>query len=434
MNFGPVYFNGRGAQLNRTLVRSDFSWRLHKDLEWTVGKLSLEKKLNVHRGPVNSVCWSSTGQQLLTGSDDRNLVISTPFHSEPKGETIFSGHQANIFSAKFLPHTDDQKVASAAGNGRVSLIDLGVADGLEVARSFASHLSAVFDLVTSQWEAGVFFSVSGDGTIRQFDVREAHCGCSLLLGNQHCSLSGYTAAALHPISAGRRLFVATRDGEILEFDRRRLPSAEPVWLSRTAQKSAGSNFRISSLEFDHSGHRLLASYAGGSICLFDVAAGSSKDAEMACSSSSPAGYALLREYRGHRNSRTCIQQATFWGSEHILSGSDCGHLMVWRISDSSLIAARQADQCLVNRVAAHPQLLCLATSGMERDVKIWSPMQHGEDAGQRDQSDLAYATELARRNQQMLGCSDLLSARVAAMPNMAVPPPAGLLEAGLLPS
>ena len=40
----------------------------------------------------------------------------------------------------------------------------------------------------------------------------------------------------------------------------------------------------------------------------------------------PAGLTTLS---GHRNARTMIKEAAWWGEQFILSGSDCGHLFGW---------------------------------------------------------------------------------------------------------
>ena len=39
-------------------------------------RLSLLKKLDVHRGCVNTICWNEAGDLILSGSDDHNLVIT----------------------------------------------------------------------------------------------------------------------------------------------------------------------------------------------------------------------------------------------------------------------------------------------------------------------------------------------------------------------
>ncbi|XP_055221325.2 DDB1- and CUL4-associated factor 6 isoform X19 [Gorilla gorilla gorilla] len=81
-----------------------------------IQRLKLEATLNVHDGCVNTICWNDTGEYILSGSDDTKLVISNPY-SRKVLTTIRSGHRANIFSAKFLPCTNDKQIVSCSGDG-----------------------------------------------------------------------------------------------------------------------------------------------------------------------------------------------------------------------------------------------------------------------------------------------------------------------------
>ncbi|GFT82951.1 DDB1-and CUL4-associated factor 6 [Nephila pilipes] len=40
-----------------------------------VQKLTLQRKIPVHDGCVNSICWNDSGKYLLSGSDDQRLSI-----------------------------------------------------------------------------------------------------------------------------------------------------------------------------------------------------------------------------------------------------------------------------------------------------------------------------------------------------------------------
>jgi WD domain, G-beta repeat. len=41
-----------------------------------IQRLCLLKKLPVHNGCVNSICWNETGEYILSGSDDQHLVVT----------------------------------------------------------------------------------------------------------------------------------------------------------------------------------------------------------------------------------------------------------------------------------------------------------------------------------------------------------------------
>jgi nuclear receptor interaction protein len=79
-------------------------------------RLNLDYTLNVHRGCVNTIWWNDHGTTILSGSDDQNLIVTDAFTRKVLTK-IHSGHRENIFSAKFLPETNDQRVVSCSGDG-----------------------------------------------------------------------------------------------------------------------------------------------------------------------------------------------------------------------------------------------------------------------------------------------------------------------------
>ncbi|CAG0919918.1 unnamed protein product, partial [Notodromas monacha] len=82
----------------------------------------------------------------------------------------------------------------------------------------------------------------------------------------------------------------------------------------------------------------------------------------------------LKEYTGHRNARTMIKEACFWGSKFVMSGSDCGHIFVWDKGTGEHVMMLEADRRVVNCVQPHPTLPMFASSGIDYDVKFWAPV------------------------------------------------------------
>lgn len=105
---------------------------------------------------------------------------------------------------------------------------------------------------------------------------------------------------------------------------------------------------------------------------------------------------VKQKFTGHRNARTMIKEATFWGDNYVMSGSDCGHVFIWDRTTAQLVMTLQADKHVVNCLQPHPSLPLLATSGIDYDVKIWEPF-HEEAA-----FDIQIAEELLKRNEIML--------------------------------
>lgn len=86
------------------------------DDETFVQRLGLLKTLPVHNGCVNTICWNDTGEYLLSGSDDQHLII-TNAHNYKIVTDYATSHHANIFSAKFLPASNDKQIISCSGDG-----------------------------------------------------------------------------------------------------------------------------------------------------------------------------------------------------------------------------------------------------------------------------------------------------------------------------
>lgn len=110
---------------------------------------------------------------------------------------------------------------------------------------------------------------------------------------------------------------------------------------------------------------------------------------------------LMQKFIGHRNARTMIKEASFWGNDYIMSGSDCGHVFTWEKATGKLVMLMEADQHVVNCIQPHPTLPYLATSGIDYDVKVWSP-RFREDEEERVQFDEERAKMLMERNAVML--------------------------------
>ncbi|KAH8303199.1 hypothetical protein KR059_003234, partial [Drosophila kikkawai] len=79
-------------------------------------------------------------------------------------------------------------------------------------------------------------------------------------------------------------------------------------------------------------------------------------------------------FSGHRNSRTMVKGASFWGDDFIMSGSDCGHIFVWNRATGKVVKTLLADNRVVNRVQPHPRLPYLLSSGIDYNVKLWAPI------------------------------------------------------------
>nr|AAL13364.1 SD07783p [Drosophila melanogaster] len=83
----------------------------------------------------------------------------------------------------------------------------------------------------------------------------------------------------------------------------------------------------------------------------------------------------MQRYVGHCNVTTDIKEANYLGSqgEFIAAGSDDGNMYIWEGDTGKIRAVYRADSAIVNCVQPHPSICMLATSGIDHNIKIWSP-------------------------------------------------------------
>ncbi|CAG5115056.1 unnamed protein product [Candidula unifasciata] len=240
-------------------------------------RLKLDKKLSVHDGCVNTICWNDNGTLILSGSDDQQLAITDPF----SGKTIVkfrSGHRSNIFSAKFLPGSMDREVVSCSGSGEIFYTDVDREDTYGTNR-FDCHFGTTYKLLVVPNEAATFLSCGDDGTVRFFDLR-TKTSCSKFNCEEDVVIhlrNAVTAMAVDPIIPFH-LAVASSDGIVQLYDRRMLKTRETGGSSdslicKFLPPMAGSDkkhYRITSLNYRQGSHDVLVNYSSENIYLFNT--------------------------------------------------------------------------------------------------------------------------------------------------------------------
>lgn len=93
---------------------------------------------------------------------------------------------------------------------------------------------------------------------------------------------------------------------------------------------------------------------------------------------------LARDYNerfvGTSNSKTDIKEANFFGQDgkYIVAGSDDGNLFIFERPSGAVIDVLAADKSIVNCVQPHPFLCLLASSGIDNEIRLWSPQPEEE--------------------------------------------------------
>lgn len=59
--------------------------------------------------------------------------------------------------------------------------------------------------------------------------------------------------------------------------------------------------------------------------------------------------------------------------------SDDGNFFIWNRKTNLIVDIFHADEAIVNCVQAHPNICMLATSGIDHEVRLWSPQSKVSD-------------------------------------------------------
>ncbi|XP_015119390.1 DDB1- and CUL4-associated factor 6 [Diachasma alloeum] len=245
-----------------------------------IQRMSLLKRLKVHNGCVNSICWNSTGDLILSGSDDQHLVLTNTYNYKVQTDYKTS-HRANIFSAKFLPNSGDHRIVSCSGDGIILYTDL-MRKSETFHNQFTCHSGTTYEIATVPGEPHSFLSCGEDCTVRYFDLRvktscnTPRCKDDILISCQRA----VTALSVNP-TMPHHLAIGCSDSTVRIYDRRMLNVRDPAWTDGTNTSAIplslftvpefeGNSYRITSLSYSPDGNDVLVSYSSDHLYLFSA--------------------------------------------------------------------------------------------------------------------------------------------------------------------
>ncbi|XP_046648728.1 DDB1- and CUL4-associated factor 8-like isoform X2 [Daphnia pulicaria] len=338
-----------------------FNAKCHGSLRF-VQRLELAFKMDCHNGCVNALHFNSSGSRLASGSDDLSIIIWDWSRAEPV-VNYDSGHRGNVFQAKFLPLCGDTHIVSCARDGHIRLAELSPSGVFHSTRRLGLHRGPAHKLALLPDTPHVFLTAGEDGVVFEVDVRQSKP--NKLLTVKHCERKiALYSISTHPIDT-TEFCVGGRDQFVRIYDRRHISSNSE---SATVRKSCPRHLvdssvraHVTSAVYNFNGSELLASYNDEDIYSF--------------ASDCVEGSDFLHRYSGHRNNAT-VKGVNYYGprSEFVVSGSDCGNIFFWDNSTEAIVQCIPGDENgVVNCLEPHPSIPVLATSGLDDDVKIWTP-------------------------------------------------------------
>ncbi|PKU69206.1 hypothetical protein MA16_Dca002476 [Dendrobium catenatum] len=401
-------------------------WRQQEEVgggnrEAVVKRLDLYGKLHGHKGCVNNVHFSPSGDILVSGSDDKDIIFWN-WSNKSKILTYCSGHNENVFHAQIMPYTDDRIVVTSAADGQIIFEILGLwasertplsggqnakggrdassapychptsftsqevrfgqvmEDGQVSTRQLGIHRGRVHQLAVEPGSPHIFYSCGEDGLIQQFDLRNETpiklLTCSSFSENkQSIRLNSITVDPRNPnlfSTGGFDAYARVYDIRNYHWDVSK-GLDQPVNNFCPRHLIGSTNVHITGLAYSNKSE-LLVSYNDELIYMFQKEMGifthpKTIQAEALQNLDQP------QVYFGHRNSQT-VKGVSFFGpcDEYVVSGSDCGHVYIWMKKTGKLLRMMVGDKHIVNSAEPHPFFPFLATSGFDKNIKLWTPM------------------------------------------------------------
>ncbi|XP_010646524.1 uncharacterized protein LOC100251996 isoform X2 [Vitis vinifera] len=376
------------------LPNRSFAHRLaaSKDL---VLQFDIYRKLEKHRGCVNTVSFNADGEILVSGSDDRRIIL-WDWESGHVKLSFESGHINNVFQAKFMPYTDDRSIVTCAADGQVRRAQI-LESGRVETTLLAKHQGRAHKLAIEPGSPYIFYTCGEDGLVQHIDLR-SRAATELLTCHQIeerrrglRAVVQLNAIAIDPRNSN--LFaVAGSDEYARLYDIRKYKwdgstdFDQPIDFFCPSHLIGNPYVGITGLSFSDQ-RELLVSYNDEFIYLFTkdiglgpdpipaspASLGSGADHPLEASTMDTDDNVSPQVYKGHKNCKT-VKGVGFFGPkcEYVVSGSDCGRIFIWKKS-GELIRVMEADQHVVNCIESHPHATVLASSGIEKDIKIWTP-------------------------------------------------------------
>ncbi|CAH2045158.1 unnamed protein product, partial [Iphiclides podalirius] len=321
------------------------------------------RDLVCHFGCVNAIEFSSNGELLVSGGDDRRVMLwqfGQAILDCGKPIPMKAVHQSNIFCLGIT--NDNQKIYSGGNDDIVIVHDLESKCPLEVLQ----HQRAVCSLSIDPFNERVVTTAGNDGRLLLFDTRQS-VHESLVISRSRKAFHG---VMFHPQQVGVLVSANARDGVAL-WDLRspKHPVLRYAGNHGTCQNSM-------SVRFNSAGTHVLALRRRLAPVLYAV------------HSPEPVAEFYHQDYYNSCTMKSCCFAGK--GDQFVLSGSDDFNLYMWKVPDGGGDYGAVVEpphivlyghRSIVNQVRYNPHYCLVASSGVEKIIKVWSALEYPQMRG-----------------------------------------------------
>lgn len=281
--------------------------------------------LKKHSGGVTALAFSPDGQTLVTGSDDKTIIIWNT-HTWESAKPL-TGHTNAVNSISFLPggtrfySGGDYTVKSWNMKG----------EELDSHRGPTTYIWSVsVKPDSSQWVTGSF-----EKNIKLFDYKTGKV----------TNLAAHTKSALATAFSpnGKLMASGALDEHILIWDAATYKVIDTL-------KGHGGN--IFSVRFSRDGKYLASASKDNTVRLWEVSSGKQ-----------------IRTFRGHTDAVFSADISN--DGNYLVSGSVDNNVIVWEICNGEQLATLSGHSLAVNEVAFHPSGKYIASASLDKSVAIW---------------------------------------------------------------
>ncbi|XP_075223771.1 DDB1- and CUL4-associated factor 5 [Lycorma delicatula] len=313
------------------------------------------KNFLAHYGCVNAIEFLNGGQFLASGGDDRRVLlwnVQEALQGVGTPKAMRAQHVSNIFCIGY--DSRNTRLFSAGNDDQVIVHDIQTGDPVD----FFLYEQPVYGLSVDPCNDYVFASACDDGKVLIYDIRIPASTEPFLLAR---CVAAFHGVMYNPVESRLLATANAKEGACL-WDVRSPHQPLLRYGSPDPPQSCMS------VRWNSSGSQLLALRRRLPPVLYSVQSSS-----------------LLAQFDhpGYFNSCT-MKSCCFAGydDEYVLSGSDDFNLYMWKIPSShntkgawvsSAHVVLGGHRSIVNQVRFNADNFLIASSGVEKLIKVWSP-------------------------------------------------------------